>query len=244
MNITVAFPAVISVPQPVPELDPTKRYFRGLHVAEGGRRPNPLGSPGVIPPFNPTVALLMTRAIQLMSYDLMSHFHPAVRADSNKWRIMHGYNVAMNNGAGFDELGDPRVDHVNGRDVGAPLPKYDKMQRTFAGSLITGKLEGNVIWCEPGIDAIDARGFTYQPGTPEAQAILGEILAKRWFSYAVAETETGAFKIRGQWGEGIVVFPFILDRPVSYDARFFAPWDETFAPDPLKVYDPVTGGLT
>lgn len=229
MNITVTFP------QPTPPLERIIG-FRGLHVAEGGRRPDPLGSPGVIPPFNPTISLAMTRAIQLMGYDLMAHFHPAVKADSNKWRIMHGYNVAMNNGTGFDEPGDPRVDFVNGRDVFAPLPKYDKMQRTFAGSLITGKLEGNVIWCSPGVDAIDARNFSYIPGTPEAQTILGEILSKHWYSFAVAEYENSVVKMRGKWGDGIIVYPFILDRPVSFESRFFTAWDETFAPDPLKVY--------
>lgn len=226
---------------PPPHPPPPKMFvgWRGLHVAEGGRAPSPLGNPGVIPPFDPTVRLRMTKDIQLMSYDLMAYFHPAVRADKNKWRIMHGYNVAMNNGTGFDEPGDPRADFVNGRDLFSSWPEYDKMQRTFCGSFITGRLEGNVIWCQPGVDAIDARGFSYVPGTPEAAAMLQNIIEKRWYSYAVAETLTGTFKVRGQWGDGFAVFPFILDRPVSFLARFFVAWNELFPPDPLKIYTPI-----
>jgi len=228
-------------PDPIPPPEPARVVgWRGLHVVEGGRAPEPMPNPGVIPPYDPTIKLAMTKSIQLMGYDVMAHFHPAVRADRNKWRIMHGGAVAMNNGPwnGYDHPKEPHplADYVNNRDLSEPLPNYDKMQRTFAGSLITGRLEGNLIWCTPGVDAIDARNFVYQPGTPEAQATLGEILAKRWIGFGVAESETGVFKIRGQWGEGIIAFPFILDRPVAYEAKFFAAWDETYYPNPLLAY--------
>jgi hypothetical protein len=210
--------------------------WRGLHVAEGGRRPDPLGSPGVIPPFKPTVALTMSKDIQYMSYDLMAHFSPAVAADRGKWRVMHGTDVAMNNGTGFGS-GAPLRDYVNQMDLEAPgFPRYDKMQRTFEGSLITGTLTDGLIWCTPGIDAIDARNFTYVPGTQQAAATLAKIIDKRWYSYAVAEAEDSVFKIRGHWGEGFVTFPFILDRPVAFNASFFTAWDETYPPDPLKIY--------
>lgn len=245
MNITITFPTESTTPQPPPEPMRVKGW-RALHVAEGGRAPNPLGSPGIIPPYNPTVGLTMTKDIQLMSYDLMAHFHPAVRADRGKWKIAHNHAFAMNNGqangypARDDEVIVPHKDYITRypdvEDSTATLPRYDKMQRTFAGSLITGKLEGKVIWCEPGVDAIDARNFSYIPGTPEAAATLQEIIDKHWYSYAVAERENSVEKIRGKWGIGIIVFPFILDRPVSYESRFFTAWDETFYPDPLMVY--------
>lgn len=201
-----------------------------------------LDSPEVIPPFNPTVALPMTKDIQLMSYDLMAHFSPPVRADREKWRICHNHKLAMNNGAqnGYPAPGDENpvlhADHVNGTDLLKSLPRYEKMQRTFSGSFITGRLEGSVIWCLPGVDAIDARNFRYVPGTEAARETLGEILAKHWFSYAVADGDRGPFRIKGHWGEGYIVFPFILDRRVSFESRFFSRWDADHYPNPLEIY--------
>lgn len=215
--------------------------WRGLHVGEGGRVPDQsIYSPEVIPPFNPTVSLEMTRSIQYMSYDLMAYFHPAVKADREKWRICHGHSFAMNNKPqnGYDG-GIPHRDYINQRDLLSTFPRYDKMQRTFAGSLITGKSEGKLIWCTPGIDALDASSFIYEPGTPEAAKILEQVIAKRWYSYAVADGDKGPFKIKGHWGEGIIVFPFLLDRPVSFESRFFVAWDAAFPPDPLEVYKPL-----
>jgi hypothetical protein len=270
VNVTLGTAAV--EPPPVVRV----KGFRGLHRIEGGRQPAP-NSPGVIPPYSPTVKLMMTKDIQLMSYDLAAHFHPAIAADRNKWRIIHGGAFAMNNGPwnGYDHPTEPHPlrDYINNRDLDAPHPYYDKGQRTFAGSLITGKLgysvavaiidaarlimqavisprktaqtfrssfqslsSNNVIWCEPGVDAIDARNFSYVPGTPEAEATLENILAQQWIGYGVAEGDTGVFKIRPQWGDGFIAFPFILDRAVSFESRFFAAWDETYYPEPLKVY--------
>jgi hypothetical protein len=238
IHISVSVGQVVTQPRVV--------GWRGLHRVEGGREPAD-DSPGVIPPYNPTVKLKMTKDIQLMSYDLMAYFHPAVRADKGKWRSAHGGAFAMNNGGwnGYDHPSDPRplIDYVNNRDlnalnpVGNPAyPNYDKMQRTFAGSLITGRKDGDLIVCEPGVDAIDARGFRYIPGTSESRSILDKIIAKHWFSFAVAEGAAGVFKIRPQWGDGIIVFPFIMDRPVSFESRFFAAWDETYWPEPLRAY--------
>ncbi len=235
VSVEITFPSA-----PVPP--PVTRYvgWRGLHVAEGGRVPEPLGSPGVIPPYAPTVKLEMTEAIQWLGYDLMAHFHPAVKADPEKYSIMHGWNVMMCNRTGFYQPDSPKRDYVNRRDLTSPLPEYDKAQRTCAGSFITGRVEGNLIWCEPGKDAIDARGFVYNCGTPEADAMLKKIIDNAWYLYAIGETAQGPYKIRGQWiPDGIIVFPFILDRPVSFERRFFAPWDETYLPDPLKVYTPI-----
>lgn len=237
-SVTITFPPTDQPPAP-----PRIVGFRGLHAIEGGRIPDQtLQSPEVIPPYSPTVALEMTRDIQLMSYDLAAHFHPAIRADRTKWPIIHNRRYAMNNGTqnGYPAPGDENpvlhADYVNGRDLSYSLPRYDKMMRTFAGSLITGRLEGDLIWCEPGRDAIDARNFVYEPGTPEADAILQEILRRLLYSRAVADGERGPFRMGGHWGDGWIAFPFILDRPVSFEARFFAPWDETFYPEPLEIY--------
>ena len=169
----------------------------------------------------------MTRAIQLMSYELMQEFCTGLTKE--RWRIAHQHDFAMNNGAqnGFDG-GTPHVDYVNGRDVGASLPRYDKMQRVFQGSFITGTLNGDLITCTPGIDAIDAT----KP-LPSIQ----QILHRRWYVIATAVGEPPFF-VRGQWG-GYLIYPFILDRPVSFESRWFAAWNEDGPPDPLKVYNPV-----
>jgi hypothetical protein len=199
------------------------------------------GSPAVVPPYTPTRILVMTKDIQLMSFDLMKHFCKLITP--SRWRIAHTYNFAMNNGAehGYDG-GIAHPDYINNMDVNAITPAaYDKMQRTFEGSFITGELLSNLIWCEPGRDAIDARGFSYIPGTPEAAVTLQEIIDKHRYSCAVGvgkDVPYNPYRMREQWlaTNEFVVFPFILDRPVAYESKFFVPWDETYYPDPLKVY--------
>lgn len=275
MNLSFSF--TDSVPPPPPP--PVKvTGWRALHFAEGGRRPEPLGSPGVIPPYNPTVKLEMTRDIQLMSYDLMAHFHPAVAADRRKWESAHGWATAMNNGTGYNDPNNPRRDYVteypNVVRPTASNPYYDKMMRAFQGGLITGTLNGysafsavmtvlglvrqgkirqslmamkpvnllapNLIWCMPGVDAIDARNFRYVPGTPEAAATLASIIAKRWYVLGTVEWAAYATRLKGHWTPaGWVAYPFILDRPVSFEARFFTWWEADVPPDPLKIYLPV-----
>ena len=263
---------ITSTTEPTPP--PVRRYvgWRGLHETEGGRIPTQEipSPPAVIPPYNPTVALEMTESIQWMSYDLMKHFCDA--ASGQRWRILHRVGIAMNNGDanGYDGSIAHR-DYVNGLDLkavklnGSPdLPRYDKMQRTFQGSFITGKLgysvmiafmdalrlvrqtilaprktartfrssvqslsSNNIIWCTPGVDAIDAK----KP-MPSVETIID----KNWYSVAVCAANP-PFHFRGQWGSGcVIVYPFILDRPISFEAKFFTSWDETFLPDPIKVY--------
>lgn len=218
------------------QASPIKMYigWRGLHAeTEGGRKPAYVGAPAVIPDYYP-VALLMTKDIQLMSFDLMRHFCSAITPE--RWRILHGYRTAMNNFPqnGFDG-GTPHADFVNGLDLMASLPRYDKC-RTFQGSFITGRLEGSLIWCQPGVDGIDARSFRYVPGTLAAAETLKQIIDRHWYSIAIC-TGDPPFHFRSQWGSGcMIAYPFIMDRLVAFEARFFAPWNETFLPDPLKSY--------
>lgn len=213
--------------------------WRGLHVVEGGRAiPTDVLAhpPAVIPDYTGQFTR-MTKDIQWMSYDLQRHFCSAVTKE--RWRDpLHSHAFAMTNkGAGFGYPGTILRDYVNGRDLNAvAFPKYDKI-RTFQGSFITGVLEGSYIWCQPGVDGIDANGFTYVPGTPEAAATLQKIIDNHsLYSIAVAVGDP-PFHIRAQWGTGcVIVFPFIFAQPVAYESRFFEPWDETFLPDPVKVY--------
>jgi hypothetical protein len=221
--------------------------WRGRHwVTEGGRPTAWAGAPAIIPPEDPTVALNMTADIQWMSFDLMRAVW--AQLDNNgaitpeRWRILHGYGIAMNNGRqnGFNDT-EPHADYVTlypkVRDASYSLPRYDKMQRTFQGSFITGQLDGNFIYCSPGIDAIDANGFSYKPGTPEAAVTLKKIIDNAWYSVAIG-TGDPPYHFRSQWGKGWIVYPFILDRTVRFDASYFARWDEAYLPEPLKTYTP------
>lgn len=223
---------------------PAKKYvgWRCLHKTEGGRDipqtvnlPNP---PAVVPPYNPTIKLKMTEAIQRLSYDLMRHFCPGLTP--SRWRTMHSDGLAMCNGFGYDAKKDPvpRRDYINKRDLNvADWPYYDKMQRTFQGSFLRGTLRDDLIYCNPGIDAIDARNFSYVPGTPEAAELLQTVIDKAWYSIAV-NVGNPPFHFRPTWG-GFIAYPFILDRQVTFEAKFFESWESDELPDPLRIYNPL-----
>lgn len=208
--------------------DTAKRYtgWRGRHwLQENGRATAWAGAPAIIPPYSPTVALSMTKEIQLMSFDLMRHFCSVI--DGNKWRILHGYKVAMNNGSQNGFNGTPHADFVNNKDISASLPRYDKMQRVFQGTFITGSLQNNRILCIPGIDAIDAT---------KPMPSIENIIERNWYTIATC-TGNPPFHFRGQWGSGCwIAYPFILDRIVTYESKYFAEWNETFLPDPITIY--------
>lgn len=221
----------IATRQTEPQPNPSRRWvgWRGRHMyGEDGRPAGVTASmpypPAVIPPATPTVALPMTREIQLMSYELMKQFCTGLT--KTRWRTAHTWDFAMNNGGqnGYDG-GTALADYVNNRDLDARLPRYDKMQRIFQGSFITGILNGNYITCRPGIDAIDSR----RPLPP-----IQEILDRRWYVIATA-VGNPPFYVRGHWG-GYLVYPFILDRDVSYESRFFVRWEEDYPPNPLTIY--------
>lgn len=231
MNVTIEFPRAA--------LPPPKRWvgWRALHKIEGGRDiptdvlPHP---PAVVPDYT-GASQPLTKDIQWMCYDLQRHFCDTVTRE--RWRDpLHSHAFAMTNKAAGFGYGVLLRDYINGLDLSATaLPKYDKI-RTFQGSFITGVLEGNLIWCQPGVHGIDARGFTYVPGTPAAAATLQKIIDNQWYSIAVAVGDP-PFHIRAQWGAGcVIVFPFIFSQPIAFNSAFFAPWDETFLPDPVKVY--------
>lgn len=206
-----------------------RRYigFRGRHwLGENGRATAYVGAPAIIPPYSPTVALPMTKEIQIMSFELMKRFCPTM--SGNRWKTLHGYTVAMNNGSqnGYGDI--PHADYVNNIDLSASLPRYDKMQRVFQGSFITGTLEGDgdkLLLCIPGIDAIDAT---------KPMPTVDEIVDNNWYSIAVC-TGNPPFHFRPAWG-GQIVYPFILDRPIYFEAKYFTSWNETFLPNPLKIY--------
>ena len=191
-------------------------------MAEGGRT-IPANMPSVIPPLE-TRALDMTQAVQRLSYDLMLYFAPMLAKTT--WRNCHRYDKAMNNGAqnGFDG-GTPHADYINNRDLTATLPRYDKMQRGFAGTFIRGVDIGTAIRVDPGIHAIDATRPL--PG-------VQEIVERNWYVIAINNTATPSHWAQG--GGYPIVFPFIIDRAITFDKRFVKARSADYLPDPTKVY--------
>jgi hypothetical protein len=111
-----------------------------------------------------------TAGFQLQSYALNTVANPLITAsiDPLKWRVLFDFMRAFTNGTGFNESGDPRVDFVNMRDIGAPLPKFDKA-RICGGALVTGVVDGNDLILEtmnvyggaPTLDWLLARPWLY-----------------------------------------------------------------------------------
>lgn len=207
------------------QLPDTVRFvgFRCLHRGEGGY-PSALGMPCVRPSVN-APAIPFTREMQLLSYALNRH-NPAFTGD--KWRSVYWTDRAFTNGNGFDEPGDPRADFVNNRDVNDPLPALMKAI-ICGGSFYRGDVVGNELVCRPGVHAIDAR---------RAMPSVEQVLANNWYFVAT----TGGDRVISNFPQGDgrpVLIPYFLTQPTPYPLSWFVPWNETFLPDPLRLYRPL-----
>ena len=72
---------------------------------------------------------------------------------NSKWHNLHlggndGNNAtAFNNRQGFEMIGDPRVDFVNGKNIGAPVPKQEAL--ACGGTILAQKyVQDNYLYCE------------------------------------------------------------------------------------------------
>lgn len=208
--------------------------WRGLHGIEGGRGA-PTGMPAILPPID-TRALDMTDDIQRMSFALARRFAPSI--DGNKWRAMHGDQVAMTNGEQNGYGSEPHRDIINNRDLNSPPPRYDKMQRSFAGSFIRGEVIGERIYCEPGVHGIDAR---------EPMPDTDTIIKNNWYVIACTSGDKiwnfvpdhPAFISDPSFVQGNgdpVVYPFIFDRVISFPLVWFQRWERDYLPNHLLTY--------
>jgi len=220
LSVSITFPASTPPPPPVARVV----GWRGRHyVTENGRPTEWVGAPAIIPAFTDG-SVIMTEPIQRLSYELMKRFCPTM--DGGRWATMHGSFLAMCNRTGFGDPNNPRRDYINGLDLTAELPRYDKC-RTFQGSFITGRLEGNLIVCTPGVDGIDANA---------PLPTVDEVIAKHWYSVAI-NTGEPPFHWRPNWG-GVIVFPFIMRGVMKFESQFFAAWDSDVYPNPIVTYTP------
>lgn len=222
---------VFNGPVVVPPAESKYIGWRGKHSRlEAGAREIPYAMPSVIPPID-QIALTMTKEIQLMSFELMRYVNPAITPKI--WRGLHQVYLCLNNKPqdGFDG-GIPHRDYVNGIDLDAEtLPRYDKMQRTFQGTFIRGEAVGDRLVCTPGVHGIDARKLTFPPPA--------EIVARNWYVTAVScgpERNPAGINHFAQGQGGLVVYPFIFDREISFPLSYFAKWESDALPNPLTVY--------
>lgn len=215
--------------------------YRVLHKDEGGWPNTPLGMPEVMPPNN-AIAVYMTEAIQLMSYNLMFAMNKLITAQL--WTRVHDGDRAFTNGHGFDmytenpdgtKTSDPRANYVLKKDLTAELPAYDKCQRVCGGSFIRGveTLRNGVpvLRCVAGVHGIDAD----KPILSDPESIQ-KIIDNSWFIYAVSMDTPTSISHFPQGQGGPVAIPFLIRNAIEFPLQHFEKWEANALPDPLKIY--------
>lgn len=205
-----------------------KKYvgWRVLHKAEGGYGKTPPGMPEVIPPED-QIGLSMTKEIQEMSFNLMTHFNPAINKKS--WTQVHHGHIAFTNYQGFGtepKSGGPRANFITGEDLDKELPKYDKMGRVCGGMFIRGIERGDKLVCQPGVHGIDAT----KP-LPSIQTIV----ENNWYFYAICFFPRNLDHFPQGKGAPVAI-PFIFDREIVFPLSLLEKWEDDKLPDPLKIY--------
>lgn len=222
-------PVQIRLGETIPTPPPAVMYrgWRVLHKVEGGWPNTPAGMPEVMPP-EVVQAVEMTMWIQVMSYDLMRKVNTAIT--TALWRKIHSYDRAFNNFPqnGYDG-GIVHADFINGKDVNASLPRYDKAQRVCGGSFVTGDAVSDKLVMRSGVHGIDPDG-----PMPE----INTIIAKHWFIYAVSigTTNEGAISHFPQGKGGPVLIPLIFRGTITFPLKYFERWESDSLPDPLRIY--------
>jgi hypothetical protein len=103
------------------------------------------------------------------------------------------------------------------------LPKLLKAI-IFSGTFIRGERVGNVLRCVPGIHAVNAN---------LPMPSVDTVLSNNWYTYAVSADQTSAAHFIANTPTAVVYF---LKETVTYPIEWFAEWNETFLPDPLRFY--------
>lgn len=195
--------------------------YRCLHMGEGGDTHEEF-APAVHNSINIS-GVSFTRSMQLLSYEINNH-NP--NFTTLKWRNVWSNGTAFTNKNGFDKDGDPRVDFVNGINIGAPYPRVMR-GLIMSGSLYKGVVEGSNLVMYPGIHAID----TNKP-MPTAQ----EVLERGWYFRAVNASVDDVSHF--SQGVGVEVrIPLFLPAPARYPLSWFHEWNESYPPDPLVFYN-------
>lgn len=208
--------------------------WRVLHKDEGGYQRTPTTMPEVIPPVD-QLALNMTKEIQEMSFNLMKHFNKNITP--KLWTAVHDGERAFTNFNGFGTGkmgGGPRANFITKSDLGAPLPRYDKMGRLCGGMFVRGEQQGDYLVCTPGKHGIDAR----KP-LPDIQTIVDNnwyFFAVVWFEGKGKKPGRVSYFPAGKGSEEPVAIPFIFDRDVKFPISYFDKWEKDTLPIYLEYY--------
>jgi hypothetical protein len=210
---------------------PAKRYtgYRGLYRAEGGND-HAWNQPAVIPnqyqDIKESFGIPFTEEMQWLSWELAHRLNPNIT--KNGWASVWAGDTWGTNKNGWDDQKDPddhRRDFVNDRYKGFPLPKVmDAI--VFAGGLYDLKPQYGHLWAEPGLSGINCN---------KLMPSVDEVIARGWYMRCTINGDNGPFDF--PQGNGLPVYvPYFLVKEISYTASHFAWWDNTFPPDPLRIY--------
>lgn len=220
---------------------PVTKYsgWRGLHYNEGGYY-NPLGMPVVLPSIDQH-AVRMTETIQWISYKLMYKMNPE-NITPSKWTRLHDDDRVHTNGKGFQRGDSGAVKNfITGDGMDGEFPYYDKAFRLGGGQFTTGKVVGDRLVLEPGVDGLDANSVPETFGSKEqmdsyVDTMVQRLIDKSWFVYGISRHENFIEHFT-QGGGKPVVYPFIFAKTIEFELKYFEVWDDIILPDPLKFYN-------
>lgn len=148
-----------------------------------------------------------TAELQRLAFNLALYANPTLTYE--RWAAVYSGGRAFCNGHGI-EGDDPKL--------------MDGI--ICAGMFLHAIEDGNQIICVPGLHAIDPHGILPS---------VSEIIERNWYFEAV--NWNGTRVTRFPQGMGLpVLVPYVLEETAKYPTSWFAPWNETFLPDALKVY--------
>jgi hypothetical protein len=152
---------------------------------------------------------------QLLSYAM----NP--KMTGQKWRSLYAYNRAFTNGTGFNGP-EPKADHVNGFDLDAPEPAWDKAR--FCGG---AGVSGTVLGPDLIVEILDGNA---------APPTLEWLMARPWlYFHAVNVTADAITKFPQNDGRPVLV-PLVGSGVAKYPLSKLQRWTAPELPDPYRIY--------
>lgn len=141
-----------------------------------------------------------TRGWQELSFEMNNT--NGLSMTSQKWTSLYDWERVITNEQGMGKPGDPRVNYIEGTNIGAELPKVASL--LFGGNVITGASDGAYLW----VETLDASG------PPPS---LEYILARRWlYSIGTNVSKNGSVGRLPQGSGRDVLLPIYASKPVKF----------------------------